>query len=183
MGNGGSPSRSGVAPPLAVLRCGPGLASLALRADFGLGGGMLLFRLTAGAAICGLLACGTSRSGPADNGGGLEGTPGNPAADHCVQARIDALTGVDEIVARHATLCSVDGDCLILDTSLSCQDSCGGAILASHATAFAKDLDQYATSLCPTLPVNCGLAPSCALVTGARCMDGTCRPVVAGMGQ
>jgi len=141
---------------------------------------MLSLRLTAG-ALCGLLACGTSRSGPAETEGTGEQSRAGPAADHCVEARIDALSVVAEIVSHHAMPCSVDGDCMILNTSLPCQENCQGAVVAAQATAFAKELDDYATSICATLPMECGLGPSCAQVTGARCMDGTCLAAVAGM--
>jgi hypothetical protein len=96
---------------------------------------------------------------------------------------MDALAGIDQILAQHSTRCSSDGDCKIVDTSLPCQSSCGGAIVARDEMALRRDLDRYAAGICPTLPVNCGFGPSCAQVAGARCMDGTCRPVVAGMGQ
>jgi hypothetical protein len=99
-----------------------------------------------------------------------------------MQARIDALTGVSAIVAQHATSCSVDGDCIVVDTSLPCQDSCASTVLTARAVAFRSELDQYATSVCPTLPLTCGFGPSCAQVTEARCLAGTCRPVLAAMG-
>jgi putative component of membrane protein insertase Oxa1/YidC/SpoIIIJ protein YidD len=65
---------------------------------------------------------------------------------------------------------------MVVDTSLPCQEDCGGAILAAQAAAFRSELDQYATGICPTLPATCGFGPSCAALTRARCAIGTCRP-------
>jgi hypothetical protein len=93
---------------------------------------------------------------------------------------MDALTGVSHIVARHATICSVDADCLLVDTSLPCQDNCAGAILVGHAGAFRSELDRYAAGICPTLPATCGFGPSCAAPIQARCANGACRPAFAG---
>jgi hypothetical protein len=94
-----------------------------------------------------------------------------------VQVRIDALSGLSDVVARHANACNVDRDCVIVDTSLPCQDDCGSGILAANVAAFEAELNQYATSVCPTLPMNCGFAPSCARIARAGCVNGTCRPV------
>jgi len=138
-------------------------------------------------AVCCLLACGDPPSASTDSRGatngsadGVPGGTGAPAVDACVQARIDALSGLSQVIARHTSVCSVDGDCAIVDVSLPCQDNCGNAVLAASVAAFESELDQYATSVCPTLPQNCGFAPSCAPITRASCVNGTCRPVLQG---
>jgi hypothetical protein len=141
------------------------------------------FRVVAAlGAVCGLLACGAPPSASTDAPAAPSGSPGQtgaPAADACVQARVDALTAISELVVRNARTCSVDGDCAMVDAGLPCQDNCRGAVVAANAAAFASELSRYASIVCPTLPMNCGFAPNCAGVE-ARCIDGTCRPAEPG---
>jgi hypothetical protein len=140
-------------------------------------------------AVCCLLACGESPSastnGPeATNNpaGGVPGATGDPALDACVQPRVDALNAVWNMAGRYATVCAADGDCAMVDASLPCQDGCRSAVLAAKLAAFESERTQYATSVCPTLPTNCGLAPSCAEMT-PRCTNGVCRAVLGQEGR
>jgi len=101
-------------------------------------------------------------------------------ADACMQARRAVLDDVSNLLSQNASGCSVDVDCIVVETSLPCQESCTSGILTAHRSIFKQELDQYASRVCPTLPVNCGIAPECAPVIGASCMNRICRPVPAG---
>lgn len=108
--------------------------------------------------------------------------PPSTPADACMQARRAILQDVSNLVTRYASVCSVDVECIVVETSLPCQELCSTGILTEHRSTFKQDLAQYASRICPALPVNCGIAPECAPLVGARCMNGICRPVPAGMG-
>jgi hypothetical protein len=135
----------------------------------------------------GISACGGS---PRESGnapaplygidGAAPGATGGPAVDACVQARVNALVAISEVVARHATVCNVDGDCALVNASLPCQDNCETAVLAANVPAFKAELDEYGARACPTLPSGCGFSPSCAQIARARCESGRCRPAVVG---
>ena len=66
------------------------------------------FRVAAAlGAVCALLACGAPPSVPTDAPAAPSGSPGAtgaPAADACVQARLDVLAAISELVARHASM-------------------------------------------------------------------------------
>jgi hypothetical protein len=125
-------------------------------------------------------ACGTPSFAPAMPGGGAQlPDASSPSADNCIQARIAASAAVSNIVAQHAVGCDADGDCVLVATTLSCLENCESAILAARRADFRQELEDYQTAACPALPSNCGIAPSCAPLVGARCVNGICRPHVA----
>jgi hypothetical protein len=101
-------------------------------------------------------------------------------ADACMQARRAVFDDISNLLTQNASGCSVDVDCIVVETSLPCQEGCASEILTAHQSLFKQEIDQYASRICPTLPVNCGIAPECAPLIGARCMNGICRPVPAG---
>ena len=138
---------------------------------------MLSFRMGAVLALSGVLACGTS-SQPGDAGLQPPAEGANLAAGDCTQARVYAVIGISRIVTLHAQGCSVDADCVVIDSAVRCLESCPSAIVASDRDAFLADLDQYGARVCATVPAACGLAPTCA-PADARCVSGTCRMVEA----
>jgi hypothetical protein len=101
-------------------------------------------------------------------------------ADACMQARRAVLDDISNLLAQNASGCSADVDCIVVETSLPCQESCASGILTADRSIFKQALDQYASRICPTLPVNCGIAPECAPLIGASCINRICRPVPAG---
>jgi hypothetical protein len=136
---------------------------------------MVFFRSGAILLLAGALACGTSMQ-PGE-GGPQAGNETARLAAGCTQGRVaESLIGVSRIVTLHAQGCSIDDDCLVVDTGLRCLQSCPSAVVAADRDAYLTALDEYGARVCASLPAGCGFSPACA-PADARCVSGTCRMV------
>src|SRR5262249_30661186 len=94
----------------------------------------------------------------------------------CMQAREQLINDVFNIVTQHQLACFRDSDCVLVDTTIPCQQNCPLAVHVSKRTLFQASLGSYAGRACAATPRNCGISPLCAPSTTAQCVAGKCAP-------
>jgi len=110
---------------------------------------------------------------------GTINSPSSPSAsgtaETCIADRQALLSDMAALTASHARGCRRDDECRVVAVSTRCQDACSLAVLETHVEALTRDL-QALGKRCDGIAPTCGIAASCAVVDGAICLEGTCRP-------
>jgi hypothetical protein len=99
-------------------------------------------------------------------------TPDPRAA--CYQARLTMMQGVSNLAAQRRRGCHVDSDCILVETSLSCQEGCPLAILASARADYLKALASTDSEVCTSSSQTCRVGSLCAPIDGASCFQEQC---------
>jgi hypothetical protein len=103
-----------------------------------------------------------------------------PEAEACIQEKLGTLARISELVGQAQRGCRSDEQCTLVSLEISCQAGCQGAVLASQAGRFREQLAAFDRDACRKADPSCGISPTCAAVEGAVCVEGSCRPRLAG---
>lgn len=104
------------------------------------------------------------------------------AIEACFRDKQATLRNVSQLLARHQPGCRVDADCVLVDTSISCQSNCKMAVYAPSARGFTQALESMGKAACEKASKHCTIEGVCPQMTGAACVSGMCQPVIAGLG-
>ena len=99
-----------------------------------------------------------------------------PETEACIQEKQEILAHIDRLASRRQRGCRSDDQCGLISLEISCQPGCPGAVLAGQAGAFREELTAFDREVCPRVDTSCGIAPACAAVERAVCVEGFCRP-------
>lgn len=133
---------------------------------------LIFLGVTALLCSCGGASSEASRQpGPAD----VNATAPGGSDDACVVAHERILSDLAQIARDHASGCSNDADCVLVDPSISCQSACSAPILAAAIHDTSDAISAYAANTCPTTPTTCGVSGSCVPIQ-AICSSGACVP-------
>jgi len=92
----------------------------------------------------------------------------------CNQSRVEMMGNVAKLAADRSQGCRADSDCVLVETSLSCQEGCPLAILASARESYRTALAAMDTASCKSANVKCRGGSTCAPAQGASCRQGRC---------
>lgn len=98
----------------------------------------------------------------------------------CVDARIKMIADARTFATSLRAGCVQDTDCVMIDPSIACQESCPVAVLASKAQAMRSSVAQFESDKCGAADrqalAGCGASPSCAVGMSdkAVCRNGAC---------
>jgi hypothetical protein len=123
-------------------------------------------------------------SGLCEAAGPIAATPNSDAgkqAAMCRESRMSLLQRSTQVATKHRTKCKVDTDCVVVSTSLSCQEACPLAIVTSARNSYRREHEALERAGCQTANLKCHVAPSCAPVEGAACVQGQCAVKLKGV--
>jgi hypothetical protein len=141
-----------------------------------------------------VLACGCSQqslppeeqapmpSAASSHTGELKPGEEEAAMEACIQEKHQLLENVSKLLARHQPGCRSDADCVLVDTGIPCQSNCQMAVFAPSAQGFTRSLQEFGEAACANASKRCGIEGQCPPITGARCVNSMCRPVIEGLG-
>jgi hypothetical protein len=100
--------------------------------------------------------------------------PADEATAQCHRAKMAMAQKATDLAGQHRNGCRVNSDCTLVSTSLSCQESCPLAILASGRASYEKALRATESESCASQSNKCRVGFLCAPAEGALCFEGRC---------
>lgn len=94
------------------------------------------------------------------------------SAEYC---DADILSALRRLAADHASGCSTDEDCTLINVDTACQGLCPTAIAVAREESFMSALECFSSTCCSLYPEWPRGMPSCLLLA-AICRDGVCEP-------